>query len=471
MLILSHSFASEFDDPYVYKGQKRSLIDWRSLNSDEWLDYKNWEVERVFKDKNPTWMVEKRDINLNELVGKFISCIGECLVFRGKYPVNASFRTKVLEGDSIETGKDSFAWIFLVDGTLVQVAPQTSVAFKEINVSNQEVFYHVRLNEGHISWNARLNFPFKVSNLEETDQLFLPLPIAEANNDRFNVLKNQNMTEAELVKQNTSVRKENENHIKKLNELIAENNKEFTYRPSILYLVIPNGTMWGQNLLLDAFYQLGEKAYVKAKDPHDYYEIDEKEDFVNHFSRIYYRGYVNTEAKDLSLGSWYEIFEKGKEIKEFEDGDQKFHLAELLTKRPISMMVARELWLNKYSKPILKKSLVKIPIAKEAGYRLWNGQDGDEKSEIAQRIEFLQEYTRRVETTHLNVVERLSEKLKDEMRPKKMAILDNNHYYQKALDAYYFRLTNMYNEKTDEVSNLNEVGSHFWLKLNAKGNK
>ena len=123
----------DMHDPFIYKGQERSLVQWRDLDPKIWLDYKAWEVERAYRDQNPQWRIELRDILLSELVGKVVSCIGTCKIYRGKVFVNASYRSKIYEGDEIQTTEDSYAWVFLMDGTLVRIAPKSSISFKEIN--------------------------------------------------------------------------------------------------------------------------------------------------------------------------------------------------------------------------------------------------------------------------------------------------------------------------------------------------
>lgn len=484
LLISSNTWSQEqvikeMRDPYIYKGQKKSLIQWRDLEPKLWMDYKSWEVERYYRDKNPNWRVELRDILQNELMGKVVSCIGTCKVYRGKAFVNASFRSKIYEGDEIQTTEDSYAWVFLMDGTLVRIAPKSSISFKEINISNEETFYHIRMNSGYFSWLARLPFELKEENLAETDPLFLPLAVKEANSIYYEHLDRQNQTESKLL---AAVTKEDKRHLhqfEKLNSLIVANDKLIAKKPSVLFLVLPNGTIYGQNLQLEVLYELGKKSYVKLKDPLEQYQIDEVADEVKQRAEFLYRGYVNLEHKDISVGHWYEIDEKGKNISEFEEGNKIFHLSELLTKRIPSVMIARELWLSKYSIPLLKPSLEKNDLATSMGYRLWSlgkNESDKEMPELISRIDFLKEYTRRIETTHLNVVEKLVEKYRQEETSKdKLTVIETpilpSDYYQKAFNAYFYQISNRYDPKLDEALELNRLGYHFWLMVNAKGNK
>lgn len=470
-------------DPFIYRGQKRSLIQWKDLDSKLWLDYRSWLVESTYRDQNPQWKMELRDILLSELVGKVLSCIGTCKVYRGKAYVNASYRSKIYEGDEVQTTENSYAWIFLMDGTLVRISPNSSISFKEINVSNDETFYHVRMNSGYFTWLARLPFELQEHNLAETDPLFLPLAMKEANRIHYEHLDHQNQTESKLLAAVTGEDKRNLKQYEKLNSLIVENDKLLAKKPSVLFLVLPNGTIYGQNLQLEVLYELGKKAYIKLKDPVETYKIDEVADEVKQRAEFFYRGYANLESKDLSVGHWYEINEKGKSIREFDEGDKVFHLSELLTKRIPSMMMAREYWVKQNSLPLLKNGIEKNTLASSMGYRLWSLRKNTDDSgmpELFERIEFLKEYTRRIETTHLNVVEKLVEKHRQEKtleeKGKDNSLLVEqpilaSEFYQKAFDAYTHQISNRYDPKMDEALELNRLGYHFWLMVNAKGNK
>lgn len=455
-------------DPMNFKGQKRSLIDWDGLNLDEHLDYNVWEAETLTKKNNPLYRVFQREKLLRESVGKIISCIGTCRLYRGKGYVNASFRSKIIEGDDVVTDKDSYAWIFLVDGTLVRIAPHSSISFKEINLTKTEVFYHVRMNEGYLSWISRLPFKLKPSNLEETDPLFSPLRVKEANRIHYRHLEGDFQNEKKILAEQGEYHKENRDQFNYLNKLIEENNKETDKRISRLFLVMPNASIEGQNLQLDLHYALGQKSYLKLKDPTELYEIDEKTDEVKQYGQVYFRGYENVEAKDISVGSWYVMNENGRALEEFKNGDSAFHLLELLVKRIPSIMIVREFWLKQFT-PILKEKTSQEQLAIEFGYRLWNKQEADQ--EMKSRIDFLKEYTRRTETTHLATVNKLNERLeKEEKIIKEQSEFPNPMYYQKSLMAYYDRISTLYDPKIEEALELNRLGYHFWLMINAKGN-
>ncbi|MFZ4713477.1 MAG: hypothetical protein ACOYL6_07195 [Bacteriovoracaceae bacterium] len=459
-------------DPYHFKGQKRSLIQWNNIDSKVWLDYEDWKTQALSREKNANWFLEKREKELTELMGKVISCVGTCHIYRGKAAVNASYRSKIYEGDDVLTDDDSYAWIYMMDGTLARISPHSSVSFKEINVAETEVFYHIRINEGWLNWQSRLPFKLKPSNLEETDPLFLPLALKEANSVYYQHLERQNNTEEKLLASVAQDKTHNLAQFEKLNKMIENNNEKMTPKISKLFLVMPNGTIFGQNLQLELYYRLGRKAYFKLKDPNELYQIDPEKDEVKQHAYFFYRGYNNLEMKDISVAQWYEVDEKGRNIKDFDEGEKVFHLSEILTKRTPSIMLAREFWLNQYSLPLLQSELTKAELGKTMGYRLWTKTPGvEDKTEIEERLIFLKEYTRRLETTHLSSIEKVNEKLDEDSKiiSKSEAILEPV-FYQKAFDAYVYQLSNLYESKQDEALELNRLGYHFWLMLNAKGN-
>lgn len=459
-------------DPVQFKGQKRSLIDWDAIQLEEFFDYTIWEAETLTKKSDPMYRVYKREELLRETMGKILSCVGECNIYRGKGYVNASFRSKIIEGDDIITGENSYAWVFLVDGTLARIAPKTSVSFKEINITNTEVFYVLRMNEGHLSWLARLPFKMKPSNLEETDPLFFPLRVKEANQLHYRHLEKDKQTEEIVLKSQGEVSKDNLEQFNFLNKLVEENNQMIDKKISRVLMIMPNASIEGQNLQLELHYNLGQKSFIKLKDPIDLYEIDEKKDEVKQYAQVYFRGYENVEAKDISVGNWYVMNEAGRVLDEFPQGDKDFHLLELLVKRVPSLMIARELWLKPLT-PILNTKTQSNTLASVYGYRLWDKDHKDDYAlgnETKLRLEYLKEYSRRTETTHLATVNKLNQRLEAEKSNSQMGEAPDQKYYHRALMAYYEKLSNLYDPKVEEALELNRLGYHFWLMINAKGN-
>src|SRR5690606_11019760 len=135
----------------------------------------------ALKDLEPEWRRNLRQRGLAEDSGRSLECVGDCKLYRGDGAAQLRLRSRVIEGDELETGADSDAGLFLMDGSMVRVSPNTSVTFKAINISEKAVFHHARLNYGHALWISRQKEKFPENGLKETDALFLPLNFFGAN--------------------------------------------------------------------------------------------------------------------------------------------------------------------------------------------------------------------------------------------------------------------------------------------------
>ena len=105
------------------------------VDEKEWLSFKKWRENFEKREKFPPWERLKRERSLKERVGHIMDCRGECWLFRGLGKNKVQFRSTVREGDEIQTSKDSYLWLFLLDGTMVRVSPQSSITMREINIT------------------------------------------------------------------------------------------------------------------------------------------------------------------------------------------------------------------------------------------------------------------------------------------------------------------------------------------------
>lgn len=232
-------------DVYEFRGQAKSLIDWEHINTENWMSYPQWLADRHMKDKNPNWRLNQREMNLKEDVGRVISCIGECRVFRGGGSFIASYRTMVREGDEISTELNSYAWVFLFDGTLVRVSPKSSISFKELNIGKTKNLLHARVNHGNILWVGRSQSKLKETELSETDRIFLPLQLAEANIAFHENLSSKTKSEQDFIEELVERPNENILHSKRVNKLLEKNNKFLKNKETIHFVVFPNTSLKG----------------------------------------------------------------------------------------------------------------------------------------------------------------------------------------------------------------------------------
>jgi hypothetical protein len=157
-----------------YLGESQSLIEWEKLDK-SWMDFQKWKQQLRYKEENTEWKILIKNRKHRESLGRAVHCVGNCQIFKGLKVNSLKFRSQLKEGDEVTTAKNSYAWVFLLDGTLIRLSPETSISFKEINVGIESIFFHVRINQGNILWLARDIRPIVKDNNPESDTLFLPL--------------------------------------------------------------------------------------------------------------------------------------------------------------------------------------------------------------------------------------------------------------------------------------------------------
>jgi hypothetical protein len=438
-----------------YKNQKKSRTQFDSINISDTLSFIKWKHDSDEKDRYPDWENRLNEKNNKELVGHFFQCVGTCHVDRGESFFNPLFRSRIYEGDEVQTFKDSYAWIFLLDGTIVRLAPESSISLNEINIGIKENFIHARINAGDVLWLSRTEDLFEENNSPETDALFFPLSLYEAEPER-EVKKYEEDNLIELVEEkNTTL-----NQYKKLNELIKKNNEEIVkHKPTYAFLVLPTITLMGYSPSVEMVSLLGSKSFIKKKSSQDLGLLDGKT-----FDLEYQlRGFDKKEINKIEDGKWFEVEEKGKAINEV--SNSLLVVGEFVTKRIPSLLVARELMLKTFSNILFQEKYDRLNLATEYGYRLWGKLDQVENAnpdDLSKRLTFLKEYSRRIETTNLVVSSHFREKMQE--RGETFNAMEyGRQFFIRALDKYF-----SYVEYTDDKENgdeLNSVTKKLWKQM------
>ncbi|PIP89185.1 MAG: hypothetical protein COW01_12610 [Bdellovibrionales bacterium CG12_big_fil_rev_8_21_14_0_65_38_15] len=438
-----------------YSGQSYSLIDWEKLDTVQWLDFDEWKDDSALKDREPRWRRNLRERGLVEQVGLGLECVGDCQVFRGSGSSLLRFRSGINEGDEIVTAKDSYAWIFLMDGTMLRVSPNTSISFKEINISAKVVFHHARLNYGHALWISRQTQTFEPNNLKETDPLFLPLNYFEAN--LFSEVPKVNDAKFYVDVERTPII---QMQYERLNKLIEENNQWHKGKETVLFLVMQNGTVVSKNPILEAISLSGNESFVKNRTMKEIGLKDDRETSAT----AYMRGFDNTSSENMDTGTWYRFDQRGREFSKAED-ELQFAMAEYITLRIPTIYVARELMLAQRSQFIYQEK-TRLQLAAENGYRLWSGDL--ESGEIESRAKFMLEYSRRSETTQLIETDKFNRIMtaKGEKIPSEKW---SDAFYLKAIDAYALAPVSTKTE-SNEGEILNSTTKPLWKIMNARKN-
>ncbi len=443
-------------DP-LFKGQKRSATKWGEVDLRTFFSLKDWKEQSDERDQVPEWETIVRERSNREIVGRFFQCVGTCRIDRGQSFFNPSFRSSIYEGDELQTIGDSYAWVFLFDGTMVRLSPESSMNFNELNIGVKENFLNVRVNAGNILWLSRNEAQFEENNLRETDVLFNPLALYEAQPipDRKKY-KEDDLIEIVEEKQTFL------NQYKNLNNLIETNNKMTHGKPTYSFIVMPNMTLMGYNPSVEIVSLLGGKTYFKKRSPT---LLGLKKE--THEEDLFYqqRGFENKELTLVEADKWLMMDEKGRSMSASQENLDWLTAGEFVTKRIPSLMVARELMMQKYSEFAFREKYDPKVLAQVDGYRLWGSLksiEGEKKSDLEQRLDFLKEYFRRIETTNLLVSTHFSDRLKE--RGELLKSMEyGNYFFIKALDKYY-----SYEDYTDEKETgevLNSTTKLLWKRM------
>ncbi len=443
---------------FNFKGVKKSLIEWKRIKPDNWLSLDHWKKSRVRKDQEPEWKLNLTERNLKELVGRFLECVGDCRIYRGEGFSTSQYKSSVRELDEIITQSDSYAWIAMMDGTLVRISPNTSLSFKEINIGKSENFIHLRINSGNILVLNRESLLYKERNLRETDKLFLPLSKNEANIEEVKITLDEKDL-SNFIAEDTKVLK----HYKKLNALISENNEFVNNKPTYTFVVMPNGTVYGKNMQTEFVVLLGGESFVKRR-TYEEQKLVLKEEVSESPVEFFYRGFENIERFTLEPGVWYQVAAKGREIAAHED-PLKFQIGEYLTSNIPSILIARELLLKKHSQFLFTENPSRKDLAENSGYRLW-GKIDEPGEDLNLRLKFLFEYTRRIETTNLVVAQQFRRKASERGELTKSMVYDQS-FYRKALEDYIVSRQSEIIVDTDREV-LNSTRKPFWKIINGK---
>lgn len=449
-----------------FKGVQRSLINWKTVDPYHWLDLDLWKENLKVREQNPEWESLIKNRMLKERIGKVIQCVGNCLNFRGKSFNHLKFNSILREGDEIQTDSESYLWIFLFDGTLIRLSPSSSISFKEINVGIDEFFHHARINYGNILWLTRDTRKMEESNLRETDSLFLPLDFLEANPKQ----KSTKIKESELERY-LDINQSNLLHTKYLNRLIQENNLFVLDKPTYSLIVMPNGSVFGRSLKMEFVVLDGGASFIKKRSAEQLKlktgEIEQEDQAHSFPASFFYRGFENRDVSELEEEFWYQIGYDGISLARSEQKNgPEYAMGEFITSRITSILVARELLLREFSHNLFRHEINVNEFAANHGYRLWGSLTKSPKEDLRKRFEFLQEYTRRIETT--NLLEREKFKTRQSLRGLEYVTEPfSNRFYIRALKDYYFNRLRLTRVKDDREV-LNSTSHPFWTRVRHK---
>ncbi len=440
----------------LFKDQKQSATKWGEVNFKTIFSLKDWKDQADEKDEIPEWETIVRERNNREVVGRFFQCVGNCRIDRGTGFFNPSFRTAIYEGDEVQTIGESFAWIFLFDGTMVRLSPESSINFNELNIGVKENFLNARVNTGNVLWLSRSTSTFLEYNGRETDVLFNPLALYEAQPipDRKKYLEDDLL---EMVEEKSTTL----NQYKNLNNLIEENNKMIHGKPTFAFIVMPNVTVMGYDPSVEIVSLLGGETFFKKRSP-TFLGLKSDTPEVDTFVQM--RGFENKDLSKIESDKWLTIDDKGRSLVTGQENLYWLTMGEFITKRIPSLLVARELLIQKYSNFCFREKYDPKVLAQVDGYRLWGKLKDEEgnKADLELRLDFLKEYFRRIETTNLLVSTHFADRLKE--RGDSIKTMGyGNYFFIKALDKYYSY--EAYTDEKETGDTLNSTTKALWKRM------
>lgn len=438
----------EQDLPTPNHGQNYSIIPWASQSPEDFLSIEQWLAEREMKDKTPDWKIRLRQTEHKELIGKILQCRGVCEVYRGSSKASVQYLSQIKEGDELKTEANSVAWVYLLDGSLIRVSPDSSLSFHEFNVGKTEFFILARLNKGHIFWNARGKKEFLPDFGPETDSFSLPLMVRDANQEHFERLRFSSQTDdkhlTEIIDLDEGAIKD---QIGMLNQMRLEHNTKLNLKTKVM-IITPNSSLVSKEVSFDYVYVPGGKAYFKKR------QTEENEEFVLHL-----RGYESHAVNRISDNLWNEVEVLGRGYSLVEDVPGTLQVLELLTKRIKTVELAREIWIQKFTLPLLSVKDDPAQLARDFGHTLW----GDD---LQKRFDFLVEYTRRIETSNLRSMENLLARL--EKGGEKINREINDEQVKVSVNHYLLGLKSRYDKKKMRVREMNDLHYYVWILKNGK---
>lgn len=426
--------------------QGRSVIDWKAVSPDAFLDLNTWRIQKEEREKHPFWKnILREQVNI-ESFGRVIDCVGKCILYRGTnwHPLNS--RSEIKEKDEVYTGENGHLWIELIDGTTIRVSPKTSLIFNEINLGKTRVFYFLNLNWGNIVWLSREKDFFKRKPQKETDQLFLPSPIVEANYKKdasFDLF-----SDGGKAKQ-----------IEALNKAIEGNNSVIKNVYSTVILAFQNGYFYGDNPRFEVLSLLGNTNYFYNLGSPDQEYWNQALDFKLNPLKVFTKSL--SKGEEVNTNSWTELDLNGTFLTEKPQTNVPLYFNQYVIAHTPTMLLAREIFFERYFANIFSPQTSTDDLAKQFGYRLWERETFNNRDDLTARITYLKRYMEREREYHKNLLTDYMEKFEKVGGKKQIYQELTRVYYEKSMEAMIRDTSKVDNSQADRKI-LNSTEKPFW---------
>lgn len=429
-----------------FANQNRSVINWETISPEEFLDLNSWKLQREEREQHPFWKnILREQVNI-ESFGRVIDCIGKCVIYRGTDWHTLNSRSEVFEKDELYTGADGHAWIELIDGTTIRVSPNTSLIFNEVNLGRSRVMYYLNLNWGNIVWQSREKEFFSRKPQKETDQLFLPSPIVEANFESDPTI--------DLFSVNSKQRQ-----IEKLNNSIESNNSILKSVYSTVILSFQNGYLYGDNPNFEVLSLLGNTNYLYSSKRHDEDYWNSALEFKLHPLTVFYEN--SDKGDELSNDQWYELGLKDNQLTSNPETETPLYFNQYIVTHIPTIKLVREIFFERYFAEIFSPQTSTEVLAEKFGYREWERETFNKKDDLTARIEYLSRYVFRERQYHKALLDTYAERFQKIGKKSVIHQKLNNRFYAKSMEAMIRDTEKSENAEADRII-LNSTKKPFW---------
>lgn len=371
--------------PFLSWGQTSlSRIHWPELDPINWMNYERWKQEGG--QELPYWQKRVLSPHHREKMAWVLACSGRCYGHDGKRRFVLNPLMSLREREMVTTGEKSYLWLLLAEGTLVRIAPQSSLSLLEINLGRQNHFVAAKLNYGHLFWFSRTAENLKTYARSETDVLPLREIIKTCKRHSYTLRDMQGFCEQRNPPQKT---------YEQVNAYIQANNQKIILRETYSFLLVPNGSFYGKNMRMQIVYGLGDQLFFKNRLAALYYQHPEK--FADDGS-YFYRAKTFKELP-LTEGRWWQVNREGTQLTAVKK-EKHLLLGDLLLERFPTILLMRESLIKTFMRPYLAESSAKN-LSLRHHYHLWEVLSFQGEKDLQARWNYLKKQSYFLESFNL----------------------------------------------------------------------
>lgn len=428
MFLATNAYPKNLSESTAFDS-RQSLIDWKRLSPERWLDFKTWKKNLYLKEADVKWREKLSDALTVETAGIVLQCLNKCTSYTGEGSAQAFYGSRLEEGSQYVTGQDSAAWVMLRDGSLLRLSADTSVTFLEVNRLADRVFHLLRLNYGHVYIESRQQRILEKKQEQDLEQEQLSYradtdlgmyPLLEIRANRENYLER-----TDLQARFAGVKKQGET----LNEMLAQANGPADFR-SEWFVFTANANLKAYNFSGHLFYEplAGLAIYHQSSDQAG--------------ARLHLRSEHET-PRQIDPQNWYRVNAEGSELarQDLKGGEAALYFV----KRIQTVRLASELLFKRHFE--------------DSNSRIWK------EDEFTERMGFLNQW---VQESELAQLKRLKQRAaaKDFSSATDELVFEGK-YYEESLRRSGLALKSI-PFYTQEVVSMNRTQYYLWILEHAK---